>query len=72
MLHCADCRAPHDLDEHPDTGECIHCKGPLIQDGEERPDITRVLAEAITESLAERLSAVLPEGWMGREGEYFN
>ncbi len=35
-LYCASCDAPHDIDLAPDTGECIICGGPLIEDESER------------------------------------
>ena len=35
-LACADCGALHDFDLAPDTGTCIVCGGPLVEDAAER------------------------------------
>lgn len=39
-LYCASCDAPHDVDLAPDTGECVICGGPLIEDEAERTVVT--------------------------------
>jgi hypothetical protein len=38
-LYCSSCDMPHDIDLSPDTGECIACGGPLIEDETERGQV---------------------------------
>jgi len=38
-LACANCKALHDFDLAPDTGECIVCGGPLVEDETEREEV---------------------------------
>lgn len=37
MLVCHTCAQVHDLDQAPDTGECLLCSGRLKDDGEDYP-----------------------------------
>jgi hypothetical protein len=56
-LYCASCDAPHDVDLAPDTGECVICGGPLIEDEKERgevgPDaVASRMVEVVNDALA--------------------
>lgn len=57
MLYCASCDAPHDVDLAPDTGECVACGGPLIEDEVERGQVgpqatARAMVEVVNDGLA--------------------
>jgi hypothetical protein len=56
-LYCSACDAPHDVDLAPDTGECVICGGPLIEDEAERGEVgpsavARRLVTTVNDGLA--------------------
>ena len=56
-LYCASCDMPHDVDLAPDTGECVGCGGPLIEDETERDEVgpsaqARAMVEVVNDGLA--------------------
>jgi hypothetical protein len=58
-LYCATCDAPHDVDLAPDTGDCVGCGGPLIEDETERELVgPRAQAQAMVEAVNDGLAAV--------------
>lgn len=59
-LYCANCKAPHDIDLAPDTGECVICGGPLIEDETERGEVgPDVVASRMVEAVNDGLMAAV-------------
>lgn len=59
-LYCAGCNAPHDVDLAPDTGECVLCGARLIEDEQERAEVTsgRGFTQAMVEAANDGLLRV--------------
>jgi hypothetical protein len=66
-LACADCGVVHDFDMGPDDGECLVCKGPLVENKSEREKVVGGLERAIVGAVADGLTATaLIRGKAGR------
>ena len=47
MLKCMYCGEEHDLNGHPDTGNCVKCGGALVEGGEDGDDAVKVALEVL-------------------------
>jgi hypothetical protein len=57
-LYCESCDMPHDVELAPDTGECVGCGGPLIEDETERGEVgPRAQARAMVDVVNDGLMA---------------
>jgi hypothetical protein len=59
MLACADCDAVHDVNLAPDTGTCVVCGGPLVEDKRERAEVGAGAYRAGLKEVAERTNELL-------------
>lgn len=58
-LYCERCDMSHDVELAPDTGECVGCGGPLIEDESERGEVgPQAQARAMVEIVNDGLAAV--------------